>query len=80
MAEGSRVYNRDDNRGDKAAHPTKLAIGLHNDIRWKTEEGHTRLKFQEAFFYVDNEMVSSPNPGWLQTAFDTLTGLFERVV
>ena len=37
------------------------------------------LTFQEAFFYADNRMVASANPGWLQTAFDTLTGIFNRV-
>ena len=31
------------------------------------------------FFYVYNGMVASTNPGWLHTAFDTLTGLFNQV-
>ena len=31
------------------------------------------------FFYADNMMVDSTDPGWLQSEFDTLTGLFDRV-
>ena len=30
-------------------------------------------------FNVENGMVASTNPVWLQTAFDTLMGLFDRV-
>ena len=33
----------------------------------------------EAIFYADNRMVVSTDPGWPQTAFDTLTGIFDRV-
>ena len=43
------------------------------------EEGHARLKVKELFFYVDNRMVASTNPGWIQIAFDTLNGIFNRV-
>ena len=31
------------------------------------------------FFYVDNRMVASTDPGWLHTVFDTLAGLLDRV-
>ena len=31
------------------------------------------------FFYADNGVVASPDPVWLQTAFNTPTGIFERV-
>ena len=31
------------------------------------------------FFYVDDGLVASTDPEWLQGAFDTLTGLFDRV-
>ena len=31
------------------------------------------------FFYVDNRMLASTNPGWIQIAFDTLNGIFNRV-
>ena len=37
------------------------------------------MTVQAAFFYVDYEIVASTDPVWLQTAFDTLTGIFDRV-
>ena len=43
------------------------------------EEGHTSLKFKAALFYADDSLVDSTDPGWLQLAFDKLTGLFDRV-
>ena len=33
-----------------------------------------------AFFYADNDLIDFTNREWLQGAFDTLTGLFGRVV
>ena len=36
-------------------------------------------RHQVALFYADNGMVTSSNPGWLQCAFNTLVGLFDRV-
>ena len=38
------------------------------------------MKVKASFFYTDNRMVASTNSGWTQTAFDMLTGLFDRVV
>ena len=32
-----------------------------------------------SLFYADNGMVASSDPGWLQGAFNTLVGLFDRV-
>ena len=32
-----------------------------------------------ALFYADNDMVALPDPKWLQGAFSTLVGLFDRV-
>ena len=32
-----------------------------------------------AFFYANDGMVASTYPGWIQSAFDMLTGLFDRV-
>ena len=43
------------------------------------EEGHTQLKVKASFFHVDDGMVVSTDPGWLQTAFDTLMGIFDWV-
>ena len=36
-------------------------------------------RHQNAFFYADNGMVASADPQWLQAAFSTLVGLFDRV-
>ena len=54
-------------------------IREHDEGQQRTEDGHTRLRVKAEFFYADDGMVASTNPGWLQTAFDTLTGLFDRV-
>ena len=43
------------------------------------EEGNARLKVKAGFFYADNGLVASTDPGWLQSDFDTLTGIFGRV-
>ena len=32
-----------------------------------------------AFLYTNDGVVESTDPGWLQLAFDTLTGMFDRV-
>ena len=36
------------------------------------------LKVKESILYTDDGMVASTYPGWLQTVFDTLTGLFDQ--
>ena len=36
-------------------------------------------RHQAPLFYADNGMVASSNPRWLQWAFTTLVGLFDRV-
>ena len=33
-------------------------------------------RHQNALFYVDDSMVASSDPGWLQGDFSTLVGLF----
>ena len=38
-----------------------------------------RLKLKAAFFYADDGMVASTGPVWLQTAFNTITGIFDWV-
>ena len=49
------------------------------------EEAETRGEWgregrhQAALFYADNVMVASSDPRWLQWAFTTLVGLFERM-
>ena len=36
-------------------------------------------RHQNALFYTDNGIVASSDPRWLQGAFSTLVGLFDRV-
>ena len=50
-----------------------------DDGRWRAEEGHTRLTAKTDFYYVNNKLVDSTYPGWIQSEFDTLMGLFNRV-
>ena len=37
------------------------------------------LKVKAEFFYGDVGIVDSTDPGWLHTAFNVLTGIFDRV-
>ena len=50
-----------------------------DDRRQWTEEGHQRLTVNAEFFYADDGVVASTDPGWLQLAFDLLTGIFDWV-
>ena len=47
-----------------------------DDRQKRKEEG---LKVRESIFCADDGMIASTDPGRTQTAFDTLTGLFDRV-
>ena len=38
------------------------------------------MQHRAAFFYADYGLVVSTDPVWLQRSFDTVTGLFDRVV
>ena len=73
MSEGAGRYN---GSGNEAAHPARWTIRSHNDAQRQTKEA---LKVQEEIFYEDDGMVASTNPGCLQTVFDTMTELFDRV-
>ena len=72
-AEGDYRNNSSDN---KSAQPKRQTIRACNDGRQWTEEG---IKVQKAIFYADDRMVASTNTVWTQTAFGTLTGLFDWV-
>ena len=41
--------------------------------------GTCALECASRFFYADNGMVASDNTVWLQTTFDMLMGIFDRV-
>ena len=47
-------------------------------IQW-AEEGHQRLTVKAGFFYDKDGLVASTDLGWLQLAFNMLTGLFDQV-
>ena len=38
-----------------------------------------KLTVKPAFFYADDRLVDSTDPGFLQSAFDILTGIFDWV-
>ena len=38
------------------------------------------MKVKAALFYAKDRMVASTDPGWIQSEFDTLMGIFDRVV
>ena len=58
---------------------TGRTIRDQDDGRQRAEEEHKWLTVKAAFFYARNGMVASTDPGWLQSDFDTLTGLFGRL-
>ena len=64
---------------ENVTHLSGRTIQARDERRRRTEEGHAPLKVKASLFYVDDCMVDSTNPGWIQTAFDELTGLFNRV-
>ena len=48
-------------------------------VEERSEHGH-EVRHQAALFYADYGMVALADPCWLQDAFNTLVGLFYRVV
>ena len=48
--------------------------GVGIPCRWGREVLHCT-----AFLYANSGLVASTDPGWIQGAFDTLTGLFGNV-
>ena len=73
--EGGYISN---NKGD-VAQTAEGTIRERDDGRRRAEEGHQRLTVKAAFFYANDGMVASTDSGWLKSAFDTLTGLFDQV-
>ena len=54
-------------------------IRERDDGRRRADEGHASLTVQVLFFYADDGLVAYTDPGWLQSEFDTLTRIFDRV-
>ena len=76
VTESSGKKRDDDEAGQTVA---GRMIWGRDDGQRKAEERHVQLKVKAAFLYADDRMVSSTDPVWLQTAFNTPTGIFNRV-
>ena len=50
-----------------------------DDVLRRAEEGHQRLTAKAVLFYANEGMVESIEPEWIQSSFDTLIRLFDRV-
>ena len=77
--DGGDSSKNNNNNNNNTAQPASRTIRSRYEGRRWMEDGHTRLKVKELFLYAYDGMVASTNPGWLQTAFYTLTGLFGQV-
>ena len=77
MAEQEGEYSRGNN-GDREKTAGRM-IWDRDDGRQRAEERHKRLTVKAAFFYADYGMVESTDLGWIQSAFDTLKGMFDQV-
>ena len=51
---------------------------LDDGNQWE-EEGHQQLTVKAGFFYADDGLVASTDPVWLQSVFDFLTGMVDRL-
>ena len=67
------------NDNDEVVQPAGKTIRSIDDGQRRAEEGHARLKVNAAFFYAYNGLVVSTDPGWIQSLFGMLTGLFNQV-
>ena len=70
-----------DSRGDKGygKKTTGRTIRDQDDRRKWEEKGHQRLTVKSEFIYSNDRVVTSTDPGWLQSALNFLTGLFDWV-
>ena len=57
-----------------------MTIRDRDDGRQQAEEGHQQLTVMAALLYTNDGIVASIDLGWIQSAFDTLKGIFDRVV
>ena len=73
--EGGKIS---DGEGDGAQTAGRTIQDRDHGKKWK-EEGHQRLTAKAEFFNANDGVVASTDPGWLQSEFDMLTGLFDRV-
>ena len=67
------------NDNNNTAHTVGRQIWERDDGRRRVEEGHARLTVKAALFYAYKGLVDSIDSGWIQSEFDVLTGIFDRV-
>ena len=67
------------NENGNTAQLAVRTIRERDDGRRRADEEHASLMVQALFFYADDGLVAYIDPGWLQSEFDTLTGIFDRV-
>ena len=65
---GGDIINDD---GNMAQPEGRKIWEMDNSQRWAEEE-HARMTVKAEFFYVDDGLVASTNPGWIQSSFNTL--------
>ena len=68
-----------DSRNNNTAKPAGRMIRESDKRQRRTEEGHTRLKAKEYFFHAEGGMVASTDPGWLHSALNMPTLLFDQL-
>ena len=71
-----------DSSGDKGegAQTAGRTIWYQDGGQLRAEEGNQQLTAKAELFYANYGMLVSTDPGWLQSAFDKLMGIFDRVV
>ena len=67
-----------DDEGNRAQMAGRKIQDRDGRRQW-SEEGHQRLTVKAEFFYANDGIVTSTDLGWIQLAFDMLTGIFDRV-
>ena len=65
-------------KGDGSQTAGRMIQDRYDGSQW-TEEGHHCLTVNAELFYANNGVVASTDPGWLQSEFDMMMGLFDRV-
>ena len=77
VGERSKGVSSDDNVD--TSQKAERKIWERDNRQRQAEEGRASLKKKATFFNADDGLVDSTYPGWLQSAFYMLTGIFGRV-
>ena len=65
--------DRSVDKGD-GAQTLGRTIRDQDDGQQQADKGHQRLMVKAEFFYADDGVVASTDPGWIKLAFEMLTG------